>query len=61
VQSIRGKDSSRALGETGQDIFRHNEWRRLHIKNVIIFIYLHSLGLRRHEDKLSNDSILNLK
>jgi hypothetical protein len=41
--------------------FRPDEWRRLHIKNLVIFICLHSFGLRRCEDKLSKYSIVNLK
>jgi hypothetical protein len=42
VQS-NGEDMSRDLGENCQEVFGRCEWRRLHVKSVLIFICFHTL------------------
>jgi hypothetical protein len=41
VESFKGDNTSRDLGEFGQKSFRLVEWRGLHIKNLGIFTCLH--------------------
>ena len=61
VRKVTGRRHIKGFRRQFKKSFRHCEWRRLHIRNLLIFICLQPLGLRRCEDKLSNDRIFNLK
>ena len=45
VCKVSGRRHIKGFRRQVKNSFRYTEWRRLHIKNLVILICLHSLGL----------------